>query len=110
MSQTLASALFRNFLGNAPAWYKAAIVAFTHPQPARVLRRPARTCRCGLAAVIKFIFSAGDGAEMLSVRPGGLLVIEAVLIGLTTPQSVYTETVNAFPVVLLSSWWQASTS
>ena len=35
------------------------------------------------------------------LQPGGLLAIEAVLIGLTTPESVYREVTLAFPVVLL---------
>jgi len=30
-----------------------------------------------------------------------LLVIEAIAIGLTSPESVYEETVRAFPVILL---------
>ena len=35
------------------------------------------------------------------LQPGGLLVIEAIAIGLTTTESVYAETVRAFPVILL---------
>ena len=35
------------------------------------------------------------------LQPGGLLAIEAVLIGLTTPESVYEEVTAAFPVILL---------
>jgi Na+:H+ antiporter, NhaB family len=35
------------------------------------------------------------------LQPGGLLAIQAVLIGLTTPASVYDEVTGAFPVILL---------
>ena len=35
------------------------------------------------------------------LQPGGLLAIQAVLIGLTTPESVYEEVTQAFPVILL---------
>jgi NhaB family Na+:H+ antiporter len=35
------------------------------------------------------------------LQPGGLLALEAVLIGLTTPESVYEEVTQAFPVILL---------
>jgi NhaB family Na+:H+ antiporter len=35
------------------------------------------------------------------LQPGGLLALQSVLIGLTTPESVYAEVVQAFPVILL---------
>ena len=35
------------------------------------------------------------------LQPGGLLAIQAVIIGLTTPESVYEEVTGAFPVILL---------
>ncbi|MFQ3324802.1 MAG: NhaB family Na+:H+ antiporter [Pseudomonadales bacterium] len=38
---------------------------------------------------------------MLPLQPGGLFAIEAVLIGLTTPDAVYVETLSLFKVVLL---------
>jgi NhaB family Na+:H+ antiporter len=35
------------------------------------------------------------------LQPGGLLALEATIIGLTTPESIYEEVVQAFPVLLL---------
>ena len=35
------------------------------------------------------------------LQPGGLLAIEAVILGLTSPETVYKETVMNFPVIML---------
>ena len=35
------------------------------------------------------------------LQPGGLLAIEAVVLGLTSPKTVYKETVMNFPVIML---------
>jgi NhaB family Na+:H+ antiporter len=101
MPQTLASALLRNFLGNAPTWYKAAIVAFLVLNPLVFFADPRGPVVAGWLLLLEFIFTLVMALKCYPLQPGGLLVIEAVLIGLTTPQSVYTETVNAFPVILL---------
>jgi NhaB family Na+:H+ antiporter len=101
MSQTLASALLRNFLGNAPAWYKAAIVGFLILNPLVFYAHVHGPVIAGWLLLLEFIFTLVMALKCYPLQPGGLLVIEAVAIGLTTPQSVYAETVNAFPVILL---------
>jgi NhaB family Na+:H+ antiporter len=35
------------------------------------------------------------------LQPGGLIALEAVLLGLTSPESAYQEVINALPVLLL---------
>jgi hypothetical protein len=49
----------------------------------------------------EFIFTLAMALQCYPLQPGGLLAIQAVLIGLTTPESVYEEVTGAFPVILL---------
>ena len=53
--------------------------------------------RSGAASRLEFIFTLGMALKCYPLQPGGLLAIEAVIIGLTTPQSVYQETVMRCP-------------
>src|SRR3954470_24600141 len=101
MPQTLASAFLRNFLGNAPTWYKVAIVGFLIVNPLVFFADPQGPVIAGWLLLIEFIFTLVMALKCYPLQPGGLLIIEAVLIGLTTPKSVYAETVNALPVLLL---------
>jgi NhaB family Na+:H+ antiporter len=50
---------------------------------------------------LEFIFTLAMALKCYPLQPGGLLALEAVLFGLTSPQSVYAETVTALPVLLL---------
>lgn len=101
MPQTLASAFWRNFLGHAPTWYKASILGFLVVNPLVFFLAPHGPVVAGWLLLLEFIFTLVMALKCYPLQPGGLLVIEAVVIGLTTPQSVYSETVNAFPVILL---------
>ena len=49
----------------------------------------------------EFIFTLAMALRCYPLQPGGLLAIQAVIIGLTTPESVYEEVTGAFPVILL---------
>ena len=99
---TLAGAFAGNFLGNAPAWYKLTIVGFLILNPlVLVIGGQHGYAAAGWLLLIEFIFTLGMALKCYPLQPGGLLAIEAVIIGLTTPQSVYQETVNALPVILL---------
>ena len=99
MSYTLAQSFGRAFLGNSPDWYKLTIVGFLLLNPiAMLLAGPAVT---GWLLLGEFIFTLAMALRCYPLQPGGLLAIEAVLIGLTTPESVYEEVTAAFPVILL---------
>jgi NhaB family Na+:H+ antiporter len=99
MTVTLTQAFAGNFLGQSPGWYKAAIGAFLIANPILlILFGPVVT---GWALLLEFIFTLAMALRCYPLQPGGLLAIEAVLIGLTTPESVYEEVVQAFPVLLL---------
>ena len=102
MSSTLAGGLTRNFLGNAPRWYKVAVVAFLIANPVAFFAAGDHgPMIAGWLLLLEFIFTLVMALKCYPLQPGGLLAIEAVVIGLTTAESVYAETVRAFPVILL---------
>lgn len=91
--------LGRNFLGDAPRWYKLTIVAFLALNPLVLLAfGPFVT---GWLFVAEFIFTLAMALKCYPLQPGGLLALEAVVLGLTSPDSVYQETLANFGVVLL---------
>jgi NhaB family Na+:H+ antiporter len=98
----LAQALARNFLGHAPDWYKLTIVAFLAVNPLVMLVGGADgPVIAGWLLLLEFIFTLAMALRCYPLQPGGLLAIEGVLLGLTTPASVYEETITAMPVILL---------
>jgi len=98
----LSAAFAHNFLGNAPTWYKLTIVGFLIVNPLVLLAGgPHGYTIAGWLLLLQFIFTLAMALKCYPLQPGGLLAIEAVLIGLTSAQSVYQETVNALPVILL---------
>src|SRR5690606_28685148 len=99
---TLSQAFSKNFLGNSPGWYKTTIVAFLILNPIVLIAGGENgAVYAGWLLLIEFIFTLAMALKCFPLQPGGLLAIQAVLIGLTSPESVYTETVAAFPVILL---------
>jgi NhaB family Na+:H+ antiporter len=94
----LSHALRDGFLGAAPAWYKRTIVAFLVVNPPLFWLDPTLA---GWALVLEFIFTLAMALRCYPLQPGGLLTIEAIAIGMTTPERVYAETVGAIEVVLL---------
>jgi Na+:H+ antiporter, NhaB family len=99
---TLPQAFARNFLGNAPEWYKLTILGFLLLNPLVLFfGGPHAAVIAGWLLLIQFIFTLAMALKCYPLQPGGLLVLEAVLLGLATPASVYNETVNALPVLLL---------
>jgi Na+:H+ antiporter, NhaB family len=51
--------------------------------------------------VLEFIFTLAMALRCYPLQPGGLLTLEAVAIGMTTPERVFVETTGAIEVVLL---------
>lgn len=102
MSVSLPSAFAQNFLGNAPDWYKWTILGFLFLNPlVFFLGGTHGPTIAGWLLLIEFIFTLVMALKCYPLQPGGLLVVEAVAIGLASPASVYEETVRAFPVILL---------
>jgi NhaB family Na+:H+ antiporter len=91
-------ALAHNFLGNSPTWYKLAIVAFLIANPVVFALNPAGA---GWLLVLEFIFTLAMALKCYPLQPGGLLALEAVLIGMTSPDSVYHEAETNVEVIFL---------
>ncbi|GAA0681321.1 sodium/proton antiporter NhaB [Marinobacterium maritimum] len=88
-----------NFLGNAPAWYKQIIVLFLIINPIAVWTiGPQAT---GWLLIGEFIFTLAMALKCYPLLPGGLLAIEALLLGMTSPESLYHEVEANLPVILL---------
>jgi Na+:H+ antiporter, NhaB family len=99
MMRTLAQSSAQAFLGQSPGWYKLTILGFLLLNPVvMLLAGPVVT---GWLLLGQFIFTLAMALRCYPLQPGGLLAIQAVLIGLTTPESVYEEVTAAFPVILL---------
>ena len=98
MARTMAAALRSNFLGNSPDWYKVTILGFLVINPFIVVMDPHVA---GWALVVEFIFTLAMALKCYPLQPGGLLAIQAVLLGLATPELVVHEAEKNFEVIML---------
>ena len=99
MTDTAINALWKNFLGSSPDWYKKTIIAFLVLNPiALYTLGPFVT---GWLLIGEFIFTLALALRCYPLQPGGLLAIQAVLLGMTSPHMVYEETIANFEVILL---------
>lgn len=92
-------AIFKNFLGNTPEWYKVCILAFLIINP--LIYFFISPFIAGWALVAEFIFTLAMALKCYPLQPGGLLAIEAVAIGMTNAEHVKHEIMANFEVVLL---------
>ncbi len=99
MARTLSEAFRLNFLGNSPEWYKLTIIGFLILNP--TLFYTVGPFVAGWVLVIEFIFTLAMALKCYPLQPGGLLAIQAVVIGMTSPAMVYHEAEHNFPVVML---------
>ena len=92
-------ALWKNFLGSSPTWYKQTIIAFLVLNPVFLaILGPFVT---GWILIGEFIFTLALALRCYPLQPGGLLAIQAVILGMASPESVYNETLGNFEVILL---------
>ena len=98
MAHTTAEALRANFLGNSPIWYKQAIMAFLIVNPIIAVYDP---FIAGWVLVLEFIFTLAMALKCYPLQPGGLLAVEAIVLGLATPEMVFHEAELNFPVIML---------
>ncbi|MCE1117428.1 MULTISPECIES: sodium/proton antiporter NhaB [Pseudomonas] len=99
MSQSLPSALAHSFLGQSPRWYKAVICLFLLLNP--LLLATLGPVVTGWVLVLEFIFTLGMALKCYPLMPGGLLLVEALLLRMATPEALYEELQHNFPVILL---------
>jgi len=99
MSTSVTQALFHNFLGPAPGWYKKAIIAFLFLNPlCLIVLGPFIT---GWLLIAEFIFTLAMALKCYPLQPGGLLAIQAVAMGMTSTDAVFEEAVANIDVVFL---------
>lgn len=96
---SLRQAFLDNFLGHTSNWYKKTILAFLLLNPLLLLVLD--PFFVGWILVAQFIFCLTMALKCYPLQPGGLLAVEAVLLGLTRPETIYQETANNFEVILL---------
>ena len=98
MVHTMADALRQNFLGNSPVWYKMTIIGFLIVNPIIVTLNP---FLAGWILVLEFIFTLAMALKCYPLQPGGLLAVQAVILGLASPEMVFHEAEVNFPVIML---------
>jgi len=99
MPKSYPQAFGRNFLGNAPQWYKFTILLFLIVNPFLfILYDP---FIAGWILIGEFIFTLAMALKCYPLPAGGLLALEAVFIGMAKPETVYEEALNNFEVILL---------
>lgn len=91
-------AMWRNFLGQSPDWYKLALLVFLIVNPFIFLANP---FIAGWLLVAEFIFTLAMALKCYPLLPGGLLAIEAVIIGMTSAAHVREEVAANLEVLLL---------
>ena len=99
MQPTFLQSLGNNFLGHAPKWYKKVILAFLIINP--ILMLTAGSQIAGWALIAEFIFTLAMALKCYPLPAGGLLAVEAVMLGMTSAETVYHEAINNFEVILL---------
>ena len=92
-------AFLKNFLGKSPDWYKLTIIIFLLINP--ILFFCVSPFWAGWVLVAEFIFTLAMALKCYPLQPGGLLTLEAVMIGMTHPEHVKTEIMANFEVILL---------
>lgn len=99
MDNSFLIAFIKNFLGKAPDWYKIAIVSFLIINP--IIYFWVSPFIAGWLLVAEFIFTLAMALKCYPLQPGGLLAIEAVAIGMTSPDHVKQEIISNIEVLLL---------
>lgn len=99
MPKSIALSFMDNFLGNAAGWYKLTIIGFLIINP--IVLVTLGSFIAGWLLVAEFIFCLAMALKCYPLQPGGLLALEAVILGMTSPATVIHETETNFAVILL---------
>ena len=99
MFDSYRKASWDNFLGHAPDWYKWLVVGALAINPVLfVIFGPVVT---SWAMLLEFIGTLMMALRCYPLQPGGLLAIEATVLGLVTPDGIQQEIETGLPVILL---------
>ena len=99
MHRTIAQSVMDNFLGNAASWYKLTIIGFLVLNP--IVLMTMGPFIGGWLLVGEFIFCLAMALKCYPLQPGGLLAIQAVVLGMTSSETVFHEAEANFEVILL---------
>lgn len=90
--------MFKNFLGSSPSWFKITMIFFL------IINIPIYFVSPTVSAWVfigEFIFTLAMALKCYPLQSGGLLAIQVLLLGLTTPHNAYHEVDQNLEVVLL---------
>jgi Na+:H+ antiporter, NhaB family len=97
--------LYQMFLGLSPEWYKNTIIAFLMFNPIALYALNYIGINgaffIGWVLLLEFIFTLALALKCYPLQPGGLLAIQALILGLTTPYTLLHEVENNLEVILL---------
>ena len=99
MKDSLFHSLGTNFLGASDTWYKQTIVVFLIINP--IVFFVIGPFVAGWLLIAEFIFTLAMALKCYPLQPGGLLAIEALIIGMTSPEHVLHEVEVNLEVILL---------
>ena len=99
--------MFKNFLGNSPKWYKSTILGFLVINTLLFFILPTFLEPHLAHSIVswlfigEFIFTLAMALKCYPLQSGGLLAIQILALGLTTPHNAYHEVEQNLEVVLL---------
>ena len=99
MQETMMHSFTKNFLGQSPTWYKNAIIGFLLINP--LVYYVAGPFIAGWLLIAEFIFTLAMALKCYPLQPGGLLALEAAVLGMTNTHTIYHEVENNLEVILL---------
>lgn len=91
--------MFKYFLGNSPVWFKATMIFFLVINVPIYFMLPHHVVSWMFIA--EFIFTLAMALKCYPLQSGGLLAIEILALGLTTPHNAYDEVEHNLEVILL---------
>ncbi len=99
MKDTLFHSLHTNFLGQSDDWYKAVIILFLIVNP--LVYFYVGPFAGGWLLLGEFIFTLAMALKCYPLQPAGLLALEALIMGMTSPEAVLHEVETNLEVLLL---------
>jgi NhaB family Na+:H+ antiporter len=91
--------LFNYFLGNSPQWFKLSILGFLLLNP--LLYFTLGSTVTAWVVIAEFIFCLAMALKCYPLQSGGLIALEVLFLGITTPESMLHEVVANNEVILL---------
>jgi Na+:H+ antiporter, NhaB family len=98
MPADYARAFWESFLGQSPDWYKWLVLFFLSVNPVLLAASPQVA---SWAVLLEFIATLMMALRCYPLQPGGLIAIQAVVLGLVTPAEVQRQIETGLPVILL---------